>query len=90
MRSRTSGRNAAEAIDVLAPGATEIVPRVRAARIAWLAVGAGALGALAIGAVAIGRLAIGSLHLRRGHVAKLRIDELEVGRLTLREPPPPL
>jgi hypothetical protein len=45
-----------------------------------IAVGAFALGAMAVGAMAIGRLAIGSARVKR-----LEIDELIVGKLTVRE-----
>lgn len=49
------------------------------------AIGALAIGACAVGAVAIGRLAIGALALRRGHVRKLSIDDVAIGRLSIRE-----
>jgi hypothetical protein len=52
-----------------------------AAAMGALAVGAFAVGALAIGALAIGRLSLGSAHARR-----IEIDELVVGKLTMREP----
>jgi hypothetical protein len=50
-----------------------------------VAFGAFALGATAVGALAIGRLAVGSLALRRGHVRTLTIDDLQIGRLLVRE-----
>ena len=50
-----------------------------------VAFGALAVGAIAFGAIAIGRLAIGALALKRGHVRTLRVDDLEVGRLHIRE-----
>jgi hypothetical protein len=51
-----------------------------AAAIGALATGAFALGALAIGAVAIGRMTMGC-----GRIKHLEIDELIVGKLTIRE-----
>ncbi len=51
-----------------------------AATIGAIATGAFALGALAIGAVAIGRMVLGC-----GHIKHLEIDELIVGKLTIRE-----
>jgi hypothetical protein len=53
--------------------------------VAALAIGAFATGALAVGALAIGRLAVGALSLRRGHVRSFVVDDLEVGRLRVRE-----
>ena len=43
------------------------------------------VGALAIGAVAIGSLAIRRLALGTGRIRRLSIDELEVGKLRIRE-----
>jgi hypothetical protein len=43
------------------------------------------IGALAIGAVAIGALAIRRLALGTGRIRRLSIDDLEVGRLRVRE-----
>lgn len=51
-----------------------------AAAIGALATGAFAVGALAIGAVAIGRMTMGC-----GRIKHLEIDELIVGKLTIRE-----
>ena len=53
-----------------------------AAAIGAVAVGAFAVGALAIGALAIGRLSLGSARAKR-----IEIDELVVGKLTIREGP---
>jgi hypothetical protein len=52
-----------------------------AAAIGALAVGAFAVGALAIGALAIGRMSLGSARAKR-----IEIDELVVGKLTIRKP----
>jgi hypothetical protein len=43
------------------------------------------IGALSMGAVAIGALAIRRLALGTGRIRRLSIDELEVGRLRVRE-----
>ena len=45
-----------------------------------LPTGAFALGAFAVGALAIGRMAVGSARIKR-----MEIDELIVGKLTIRE-----
>jgi len=50
-----------------------------------VAFGACAMGATAIGALAIGRIAIGFLGLRRGRIKTLRVDEMTIGRLHVRE-----
>jgi len=50
-----------------------------------MAVGALALGAFAIGVLAIGRLAIGALRLKSGHARSLTVDNLQVGRLHVRD-----
>jgi len=50
-----------------------------------IAAGAIAIGAYAVGALAIGRIAVGALTLRRGRVRSLRLDEVSVGRLEIRE-----
>ena len=47
--------------------------------------GAAATGAAALGAVAIGALAIRRLAVKRGKVGHLTIEDLEVGRLRVRE-----
>ncbi len=49
------------------------------------AVGAIATGAFALGALAIGALAIGRLSMGCGRIKHLEIDELIVGKLTIRE-----
>ncbi len=46
---------------------------------------AAAMRRVAIGAVAIGRLAIGRVAVKEGRIKRLVIDELEVGRLRVRE-----
>jgi PPOX class probable F420-dependent enzyme len=51
-----------------------------------MSAGAMAAGAAAFGAVAIGALAIRALAVKRGKIGHLSIDELEVGRLRVREP----
>jgi hypothetical protein len=51
-----------------------------AAAIGAIATGAFALGALAIGAVTVGRMSMGC-----GRIRHLEIDELIVGKLTIRE-----
>lgn len=63
---------------------------IGAAATGALAIGALAIGALAIGRLSIGRSAIGDLLLRRGRarqvdIQALVIEELIVGRLTVRE-----
>jgi hypothetical protein len=50
-----------------------------------LAVGAFALGALALGALAIGALAVGRLEVGRARFRRLDIDDLNVGRLSVRQ-----
>jgi hypothetical protein len=62
---------------------TSHTPRRMALRAA--ATGGLALGAFAVGALAIGRLAIGAIAIRRGVVRTLRIDEVDIGRLGVRE-----
>jgi quinol monooxygenase YgiN len=49
------------------------------------ATGAIALGAFAVGAMAIGRLAIGALAVKRGRVRTLSLDDVTIGRLSVRE-----
>jgi quinol monooxygenase YgiN len=49
------------------------------------AVGALALGACAIGALAVGRLAIGGVSVRRGWLQKLAVEDVEIGRLAVRQ-----
>ena len=49
------------------------------------AIGAIATGAFAVGALAIGALAIGRISLGCGRIRHLEIDELVVGKLTVRE-----
>jgi len=63
---------------------------IAAAATGVLAIGALALGALAIGRLSVGRSAIGDLLLRRGRARRVEmqvlvIEELIVGRLTVRE-----
>jgi hypothetical protein len=60
--------------------------RIAKSTLGAAAIGAIAVGAIAVGAIAIGRLSVGSLRMRRGYIKTLRIEELEVGRLTIREP----
>src|SRR5215211_639323 len=54
---------------------------------AWraVAIGAATIGALAIGFLAIGRLRIGRLAVKSGEFGQLDVDELNVGRLTVKE-----
>ena len=42
--------------------------------------------ALAMGAIAIGSIAIGKIFVGWGRIKKLQIDELEVGRIVVRDP----
>jgi quinol monooxygenase YgiN len=49
------------------------------------ATGAMALGAFAVGTMAIGRLAIGALTVKRGRGRKLSIEDVAIGRLSVRE-----
>jgi len=49
------------------------------------ATGALALGAFAVGAVAIGSLAIGAIAVKRGVVRRLSLEEVNIGRLGVRE-----
>jgi hypothetical protein len=53
--------------------------------LAWTGLGALAVGASAAGAVAIGALAIRALAVKRGRIGRLDIEDLEVGRLHVRE-----
>src|SRR5215216_3830959 len=57
----------------------------RAVAIGAMAIGAAAIGALAIGFLAIGRLRIGRLVVKSGEFGQLDVDELNVGRLTVKE-----
>ena len=50
-----------------------------------LATGALAIGAAAIGALAIGRLAVGAFDVKRGRIRALSVDDLQIGRLYVRE-----
>jgi quinol monooxygenase YgiN len=50
-----------------------------------MAAGAMAIGAYAVGAFAIGRLAIGALALGRGRVRSLRLEDVSIARLEVRE-----
>ncbi len=68
----------------------EISKQWRSARFGRLALGAAAIGALATGAFALGALAIGAVAIGRmtmgcGRIKHLEIDELIVGKLTIRE-----
>lgn len=58
-----------------------------ATALAAMATGALAIGTFAIGALAIRRLAIKALALGRARVGKLVLDEVEIGRLVIRERP---
>jgi hypothetical protein len=49
------------------------------------AIGAIALGAFAVGAIAVGSLAIGRIVLGSARIKRMQIDELIVGKLTIRE-----
>jgi hypothetical protein len=73
----------ARALDRSRPGGTTLSTRTAAA--GALAIGALAIGALAIGALAIGRLSIGGLALKRGRARSVVLEELDVGRLHVRE-----
>ena len=44
-----------------------------------------AIGSVAVGAFAIGRLSVRTLRVKRGSFRKLRVEELEIGRLTVRD-----
>jgi hypothetical protein len=64
-----------------------------ATALAAVSVGALSIGALAIGALAIGRLVVKRFAAKNGTIDRLVIQELEVGRLRVRElitEPPPL
>ena len=61
------------------------VQSMSAASIGALAIGAVAFGAMAIGALGIGRAAVGALSLKRGRVRSLAVEDLDVGRLHVRE-----
>jgi hypothetical protein len=60
-------------------------PRIHQLAVGRAALGAVALGAIAVGSLAIGALAIGYLRIKRGYIASLRIGELDVDRLIIRE-----
>jgi hypothetical protein len=77
-------------------GGVEPAPRSAVSRAAALsavgassagavALGAFAIGAAAVGALAIGRLAVGAFDVKRGRIRALSVDELEIGRLQVRE-----
>ncbi|MEJ2366440.1 MAG: hypothetical protein P8017_17530 [Deltaproteobacteria bacterium] len=59
---------------------TQLAFRRVATALAVLSIGALATGAVAIGALAIRRLALGT-----GRIGRLSIDDLEVGKLRVRE-----
>jgi hypothetical protein len=44
-----------------------------------------ALGACPIGALAVGRLAIGVLSIKRGWFRKRAVEEVEIGRMAVRQ-----
>jgi hypothetical protein len=56
-----------------------------AAAFGTLAIGALAVGAAAVGALAIGRLAVGAFDVKRGRIRALSVDDLQIGRLYVRE-----
>jgi hypothetical protein len=74
MFGRRSHRNAVEKKKIVGGAALGAVSA------GALAAGAFALGAFAVGALAIGRMAVGSARIKR-----MEIDELIVGKLTIRE-----
>lgn len=78
-----------------APSEAEVRPRARAqvalarlgTALAAVSTGALAIGAFAVGALAIRSLAVRALRVKRGTFGRIVVDELEIGRLTLREAP---
>jgi hypothetical protein len=52
----------------------------------WMSLGVLGLGAIAVGTLTIGALAIRAVALKRGKTERPNIEELEAGRLRVREP----
>jgi hypothetical protein len=65
--------------------AVEKSKRIGRAAVCVAAIGAVATGAFAVGALAIGAVAVGRMVLGCGRIKHLEIDELIVGKLTIRE-----